>query len=330
MKQKFFASLAVTAVIAVLVLTAFARQQQTSPKPEKNGYRWVQLTPAAEFRKSYNFQLFSYQGLLWAFHPAGNYYSADGKNWTLSRLPNSISNLAFLDYVQFGNSILGLGHFEGNIEKFRFSSRITQTTDGSTWKQLSENSNLPARFFVHPVSFRNKLWLFGGTTDGETGFDDAWSSADGVTWKKEAEGLPFGKRFGQSFIVFQNKLYLLDNDVWVSEDGIHWKQLTRKITDANLFGYEPVVFDDQIWLLGCNRNGQFASKIYRSADGRNWTEEDAPWTPRGGIAATVHNGKLYMTGGKYGGQKNGDTEFIYSNDVWMLEKVNEAVAVPAK
>ena len=49
---------------------------------------------------------------------------------------------------------------------------------------------------------------------------------------------------------------------------------------------------------------------------------DTTGTPRGGIAATVHKGKLYMTGGKYGGfMKDGvTTEFVYSNDVWTLEK----------
>lgn len=115
----------------------------------------------------------------------------------------------------------------------------------------------------------------------------------------------------------------MDNDVWVSDDGIHWEKIADQITNATLFGYASVVFDNKIWLLGCNRNGQFASKVYVSGDGINWQEQDAPWSPRGGIAAAVYNGKLYMTGGKYGGFRNGttETEFVYSNDVWMLEKI---------
>jgi hypothetical protein len=40
---------------------------------------------------------------------------------------------------------------------------------------------------------------------------------------------------------------------------------------------------------------------------------------RGGIAATVHNNKIYMTGGKYGGTPN-HPDFRYDNDVWTLEK----------
>jgi hypothetical protein len=55
-----------------------------------------------------------------------------------------------------------------------------------------------------------------------------------------------------------------------------------------VFGYVPLVLDDKIWLLGCNRNGQFTSQVLMSEDGKRWAGMSAPWSPRGGIAATVH------------------------------------------
>lgn len=311
---------------AVSAAFTFKGKKKSGEKNEAaiNGYRWVKVTDKAAFSKSYNFQLFSHQNQLWAFHPDGNYYTTDGKQWTKSPLPNSIHNLAFLDYVQFNNAIFGLGRFEGNIERYAFRTPVTKTIDMKSWQTLAAESNLPGRFFYHPVVFKNKIWIYGGTTDGETGFDDAWSSTDGVHWVKEADHLPFGRRSQPLVIEFRDKLYLLENDVWSSDDGLHWNKVTGRITDASLFGYTPVVFDNKIWLLGCNRNGQFASKVYVSSDGKSWQEQDAPWSPRGGIAAAVYNGRLYMTGGKYGGLKKGstETEFIYSNDVWALEKVN--------
>jgi len=328
MKKRFLPSVIFLFAASWIALAAMTvrsgNSRKASPVTAPAGYRWTMLTEDAPFRKSYNFQLFSKNGLLWAFHPDGCYSSADGKGWKKSVLSNSIKNLAFLDYIAFNNSILGLGHFEGNIEQFTFSTQITKTTDMKTWQTIAEKSNLPERFFYYPVVFRNKIWIFGGTTDGKNGFDDAWSSADGVRWTKEADDLPFGKRYGQHFTVLNNRLFMLDNDVWVSDDGQHWSKVTDRIATETLFGYTPVVFDNKIWLLGCNRNGQFVSKVYVSGDGKNWEEQDAPWSPRGGIAATVFNGKIYMTGGKYGGFKKGttETEFVYSNDVWMLEKIN--------
>ncbi|HEX5625775.1 MAG TPA: hypothetical protein VFX48_07155, partial [Saprospiraceae bacterium] len=82
-----------------------------------------------------------------------------------------------------------------------------------------------------------------------------------------------------------------------------------------------LVFDQKIWLLGCNRNGRFSSQVLVSSDGKNWSGQEAPWSPRGGIAATVHRNRIFMTGGKYGGNPE-HTEFRYSNDLWTLEKQN--------
>jgi hypothetical protein len=115
-------------------------------------------------------------------------------------------------------------------------------------------------------------------------------------------------------------LYLLNNDVWSSTDGLNWEKVTDEIVKGEqLFGYSAQVFDNKIWLLGCNRNGQFSSQVLYSSDGKNWLSHTAPWLPRGGIAATVHRGKIYMTGGKYGGTPN-HPDFRYDNDVWVLEK----------
>ncbi len=285
-------------------------------------YKWIEHTSNASFPKSYNFQLFNFRDTLWAFHPAGNWYSLNGKDWSKSSLTNSINNLAFLDYVVFNNSILGLGHFEGNIERFKLSTEIYQTKDMRTWTVIAKESNLPRRFFYHPFVFNNKIWIIGGS-DGKKEYADVWNSDDAVHWVKRADDLPFGKRENSQFIFFNKRIYMLNNDVWSSADGINWVRETREIVKSEeIFGYALVVFDNRIWLLGCNRNGKFKSEILVSDDGKSWTAQSAPWSPRGGIAACVYNDKIFMTGGKYGGPGiAGQTEFVYSNDVWSLEKV---------
>jgi hypothetical protein len=106
-------------------------------------------------------------------------------------------------------------------------------------------------------------------------------------------------------------------------DGLSWLKETNEILKGeNIFGYNAIVFDNKIWLLGCNRNGKFYSQILVSADGKNWTAQEAPWSPRGAMAAAVYKGKIYMTGGKYGGftENSRTTEFIYNNDVWSMGK----------
>ncbi|MDX2130406.1 MAG: hypothetical protein SFU91_15325 [Chloroherpetonaceae bacterium] len=287
--------------------------------PQKSKLKWREVLYEAPWPKSYNFQMFSFRESLWVFHPRGTWKSKDGKVWLKSPLDNSLGNLAFLDYVTFGESILGLGHFTGNIEQFQFTPKITRTKDGATWETLSEKSTLPERFFYHPIEFKNKLWIFGGeTASGEV--SGIWNSSDGIHWK-EVESTPsFGKRGSSQVVAFHDSLYLFNNDIWRSGDGLNWDCVTKKILpEFDLFGYSVIVFHDQLWLIGCNRNGLFSSAVGRSRNGVEWVWEEAPWSPRGGVALAVYENKLWMTGGKYGGLPNAPN-FVYSNDLWALEE----------
>ena len=287
----------------------------------ETAYKWTELTKNAAFPKSYNFQLFSIRDTLWAMHHAGTWFSLDGKDWTKSPLSNILKNNAFLDYVWFKNALYSLGTFEGNIERYTLTSSIHKTADMKNWETVATESNLPKRFFYHPFVFKDKLWIIGGN-DGNNTYSDIWNSLDGVKWKKQAETLPFGKREQSQFVLFNEKIFMLNDDVWQSGDGINWTQVTGKLADGNIFGYASVVFDNKVWLLGCSRDGIFQSQVLVSKDGKVWQTQDAPWSPRGAATACIHKGKVFMTGGKYGGQtKDGQTtEFVYSNDVWTFQK----------
>lgn len=282
-------------------------------------YTWTKLLDSAEWGKNYNFQMFSINDTLWTFHPDGNWLSTDGKIWTKSILTNPIVNHAFLDYVYFKGAVYGLGYYKGNIESYVFKPEIYKTIDLKNWTIISKTSNLPQRFFYHPFVFDNKIWIIGGE-DKNTKYNDIWNSADGITWVKQKDNLPFDKRSNSWIVTLNNTLYLLNNDVWSSKDGINWQKVTDEIVKGEqIFGYAAVVFDEKIWLIGCNRNGEFSSQVLFSSDGKNWQTNNAPWLPRGGIAATVHEDKIYITGGKYGGTPD-HPDFRYDNDVWMLEK----------
>lgn len=263
--------------------------------------------------------MFTVGGRLRILHSDGTWESSDGRYWTKSSLKNAINNQAFLDYVSFRDGLYGLGYLNGNIERFTFRPEIFRTRDFSRWETISRNSNLPRRFFYRPFVFRDKIWIIGGE-DKDTKFSDVWNSPDGVVWTRQKDRAAFGPRSNSQIVELNDTLYLLNNDVWSSKNGLDWQLVTSEIVESEeIFGYTAVVYDEKIWLLGCNRNGRFASEVLVSRDGKTWLAQQAPWSPRGGIAATVFDGKIYMTGGKYGGTPD-HVEFVYSNDLWTLEK----------
>src|SRR6267378_60842 len=283
-------------------------------------YVWTRVTPDAGYAKSYNFQLFADDQYMRAFHHDGVWLSKDGITWRKTELTDIVNRQAFLDYVKFKGAIYAIGTFTGNIEHYTQTTQIAKTSDYKSWEVLSKNSNLPKRYFYHPFVFQNKIWIVGGE-DAAGKYSDAWVSSDAVQWTKVADNLPFGQRAGQHFVIFKDKLYMIDYDVWVSSDGLQWALLTPKIAEGNIFGYSVEVFDDILWLVGCNRNGSFRSEVLTSSDGLTWTSRRAPWSPRGGVATCIFKNQIIMTGGKYGGPGiSGQTEFVYSNDVWSLKK----------
>src|SRR5690349_5221338 len=92
-------------LILISLTACFGQSGQTDTKIQQaidplniKEYVWFKRLDSADWKKCYNFQMFTIQDTLWVFHPDGNWFSTDGTNWAKSALPNAINNLAFLDY----------------------------------------------------------------------------------------------------------------------------------------------------------------------------------------------------------------------------------------
>jgi hypothetical protein len=293
-----------------------------------SAYQWERLTEAAAFPKGYNFPVHVLaDGRFVALRSEGTYESRDGATWTKSALPFNGLNSAYLAYVQHRGEAWSLGKLSGNYQNFGVDPVVERTVGYRKWERLGSSATLPKVVFYAAISFRNAIWILGGY-DGKGGTSAVWKSTDGLNWIKVTTA-PWSARSGSKAIVFRERLYLfgggvLDgpnaNDVWSTADGVSWRRETASIAPQAPVGYTPIVYDGKIWLIGANRSGTFASGMLVSADGKKWDAVDAPWTPRGGAAAWVQNGALYMTGGKYSYVKGGETIFVYSNDVWRMRR----------
>src|SRR5262245_16226073 len=259
-------------------------------------YAWTNVTDHAPFPESYNFPMINFRNQLWVLHPAGNWFSADGRSWTKAELPALGLRTAYQQYIQFQDAIYALGTMSGDYRNLKLGSRIMKTSaDLKRWELVAAQSELPARVFYGATVFAGKIWMLGGF-DGQQYFNDVWNSSDGVKWQRVAEKSPWSRRSDPSVFVFQNRLWLLTGgiidgelfkDVWFTTDGVNWKQATKEIIAHEHVGGSVAIYDDQIWIVGVNRNDGFQSAVLVSSDGVNWTEQKAPWTPRGGVATCV-------------------------------------------
>lgn len=301
----------------------------------KSFYAWSNVTEKAQFPEGYNYPVFVMDGELRAINNGG-WISKDGRSWTKTALPESGLNSAYQKFVLFKDAVYALGTMQGNYLNMKLSSKISRTRDFKSWEVIAEKSNLPDRVFYGTTVFKDKIWLFGGW-DGKKYYNDAWSSADGVNWERMSEKAAWSPRnISGSVVVFKDRIWIIgggmidgeksgnpdsDKEIWSSDDGIDWKQ--AKLTAPRKLAGTPIVFDNKLWLAGANRGNGFESGMLYSEDGANWSELQAPWSPRGGVAVWVFGGKLYLTGGKSSHTENGEIKFVYSNDVWAMEPKSE-------
>ena len=300
-------------------------------------YTWTNITNAAGYPQGYNYPVYVFGDKLLALNN-GAWVSTDAKNWKKTGLPESGLNSAYQKFVHFNGAVYSLGKLDGNYERFSIDTKILRTTDLEEWETVAEISNLPQRIFYGLTVFKGKMWMLGGF-DGKNYHNDAWTSADGVKWEQAAKTADWSPRNIGSVTVFRDKLWIIGggeidgdkvsnpnsrNEIWSSADGIKWtKEASKILKSGDYVGGTVGVYDDKLWIIGANRNNVFQSGVLYSEDGRRWTELTAPWSARGAVAVWVFDGKLYMTGGKSSHTENGEIKFVYSNDVWAMERKSE-------
>ena len=127
---------------------------------------------------------------------------------------------------------------------------------------------------------RNRIFVLGGNESGSAVNDmqnDVWSSMDGGSWREDTSSANWTARELHQVVAHRGRMYLLGGVVATGE----------KSTE--------------------NRND-----VWSSLDGKTWRQDkannNAGWTARGGHQALVHNGRMYVLGGRDATQ--------HRNDVW--------------
>jgi hypothetical protein len=168
---------------------------------------------------------------LWAFENKA-FRSADGIEWEMVS-----------DDIPFGTNARVV-EFNGSLFALK-GSKIYRSNDGMSWTEVVDETPWGYREFPAFVSFKNKLWVYGGGINYFTGedkyFNDVWSSDDGIHWETVVHEAEWSGRLWPGFTTFDNKMWLVGgwnyynkgdtyygnrNDTWYSENGIDWHQIS--------------------------------------------------------------------------------------------------------
>lgn len=192
--------------------------------------------------------------------------SADGAQWELATATPGWSPRLGAAGVEHDGRLWLLGgseqYFFGNDSDLR--NDVWATDDGKQWTQVTASAPWAPRTFHNALSFKGKLWVFGGGNYLPTyhGYNDVWSSADGANWTRVTEHAPWAERIWFSAVVWRGCMWVLGgwsndpsknwNDVWYTADGETWHELKTPTIWSERHEHSAYVFDDKLWIAAGN------------------------------------------------------------------------------
>ena len=262
------------------------------------------------------------------------------------------------EVVVHNNRLWVIGGYDALLPDVR-TNDVWWSVDGVTWTEVPNNGErFTPRSGHQAVSFKNKLWVIGGSETeiidnkpNDVSTDDIWySEDDGVTWKEVAR---ISRRFssgrsGHQVVVHKNdvsnedELWLIGgwdsvakefgSDVWRSEDGETWEPVTSELHSDYVpgKGHQLVSYKNQLWLIGYwDHNNQ----VWRSDNGEDWVRlegstdfslERALGTRHFNNRAVVHNNRLWLIPGSEATRKQSSSEILWTQNGtdWTKEEVD--------
>ena len=155
-----------------------------------NGSDWMLVTAGA-FAARAGHRAFSYNGSLVVMggrtgggtgasdYGRGVWTTADGANWRRAgQLPVERSNHQVIEH---GGSLWLIGGTDGQAGDAQ-NNDVWRSADGTSWQLVTATAAFRFREKHQAFSYRNSLWVMGGTNDEGAEFQDVWRSAEGTVW----------------------------------------------------------------------------------------------------------------------------------------------------
>ncbi|MEZ6129888.1 MAG: galactose oxidase [Planctomycetaceae bacterium] len=270
--------------------------------------------------------------------PRDVWSSSNGKDWNpVTRMaPWKHSDLSMA--ISFKNRMWMMGGwYNGRLDGHSASHEVWSSDNGVDWTQDTATAGWSPRLAAGCVTFRDRLWILGGTEnyyfgDRDSLKNDVWSSADGKTWQQATASAAWSPRAYHQAVALNDRIYVLGggnyvpeyearNDVWSSEDGITWQLETTAAPWSPRLWFSAVSYRDRLWVLGgwSNNPSTNHGDVWYSKDGKTWHElkTETQWKARHEHSAFVFQDRLWIAGGH---------AQPLSSEVWSLNVKNNTLS----
>lgn len=287
--------------------------------PAEEPLLWTAMTLDAPWPARHSHGCASFDSDLWVVGGAetdedGDLYndvwrSPDGINWTRSTADAGWSERFAHGCAAFRNELYVYG---GHGADFTLAD-VWHSANGRDWTRATAAAPWGQRARFPSIVHLDRLWVVGGVFGSQFDRNDTWYTTDGRNWDGGTAAAPWDARHDHGAVSDNNRLYVLgggeyiDNeneeffdDIWfaIDSDGSNWRELNASPPWSGGPGVQWIGYDEVFYAVD-GPNG----RVWSSPDAQNWTlrTTNAPWAPRARFGLCVHDERLWITGGRWGG-----------------------------
>ncbi len=227
----------------------------------------------------------------------------------------------------------------GGFDDSKSLNDVWSSTDGVTWKELTNNAAFSPRYSHQVVVKGDTMYLIGGF-DGSNRFNDVWESTNGKDWNpvldhtSAPDETQFSPRYSHQVVVKGDTMYLIGgwtdsgmhNDVWKSSDnGKTWLNISpNDVTDTTKFSprwfHQVVVKGEYMYLIGGSTFGGRTNGVWRSDNGESWTRISMHNVNNTNKFSPINDHQVVVVGDGDSATMlviGGSSDYsLYRNDVW--------------
>ena len=215
------------------------------------------------------------------------------EGWSLILSNNSwLPRFNHQAFIHMDNGTEGIYLLGGITTNTNVLNDIWRSLDGGlTWQEVTPDSSFWQRRENHQAfSYRDKIWVIGGSNTN-TVYGDVWVSEDmGVNWREvtntNTNAISWTNRYGHQVVIYNDAIWLIGgkgaygnrlNDIWVSSnESLTWYLINSNSSWSPRYGHECFVYNNKLWVIGgnihslSNVNGVSTNDVWSSVDGLIW------------------------------------------------------------